>query len=105
MAADHDFEPERMRRGRPIASASVSPPVLSRLDIDGIVAFPQSLQRRAIMHAFIGADLKRPADPPPAPRPGRQAAAARDQRDADFGANRKILFEIAGRPCLGWHQR
>ncbi len=51
------------------------------------------------MHAFIGADLKRPADPRQRlVLAGRQRLL--DQRDADFGANRKILFEIAGRPCL-----
>jgi len=92
------FEPERMRRvGRRQRLRQSA--CFVELDIDGIVAFPQPLQRRAIMHAFIGADLKRPADPRQRlVLAGRQRLL--DQRDADFGANRKILFEIAGRPCL-----
>ncbi len=65
------------RAASAIASASVSPPVLSSLMIDGIVARAKACERGAIVHAFIGADRDRPLDRAPAPHPARPEAAAR----------------------------
>ncbi len=75
------------------------PAGLVELDIDGIVACAQSIERRAVVYAFVGTDGKRPLD-------ARQrlilAGGKRllDQRDAGFRACGEISLETIGCPCL-----
>src|SRR5205814_8049964 len=97
-AAHHDLKSKRLGgvRHRERFGQSAG---LVELDVDGVIATAQSLQRSAVMHALVGTDRKRSADT------RQRLILARwqwllDQRDAGIRAGGKISFQIVRRPSL-----
>ena len=82
------------------ASASVRPPALVELDVDGVVFAGECVERSAIVHAFVGADRNRPLDARRAHRRCAFRQGLLDQRDAGIGAGGEILREIVCVPAL-----